>query len=68
MIMENVYITFEVTVAADQHWGGRREKAQCEIAIPREVLGSLDPGNIFSACLQAAIVEYDKPEKEESDK
>jgi len=60
---KNLFISFNVDVR-DEQWGGKRYSGQCEITVPRSVLDELDPGNIFQACLKAALVEYDKPDEE----
>lgn len=41
--------------------------AEAKIQGPREVLGNIDPGNIFVGVMRSAIANFDKVESEEED-
>jgi len=66
--METLYVTFTVEVADSQYsyQAQRRGRAVVEIQVPRTILESIDPGNLFVGAMQAALVNFDtSPEEEE---
>ena len=68
--MENLYVTFRVEVGVEEHsWrGGPHGNAEVKIQVPRSVLDSIDPGNLFVGTLQAALAALDSFEEEPEEK
>ena len=64
--MEILYVTFTVEVSDTEYsYQGKRGNAEVKIQIPRTILESIDPGNLFVGAMQAALVDFDKPEEED---
>ena len=63
--MEVLYVTFTVEVSDTEYsYQGKRGNAEVKIQIPRSILESIDPGNLFVGAMQAALAEFDSPESE----
>lgn len=64
--MENLYVTFTVEVADTEYaYQGKHGEAAVKIQIPRTILESIDPGNLFIGAMQAALVNLDNHEEED---
>jgi len=65
--VETLYVTFIVEVADSQYsyHSQRRGRAVVEIQVPRTILESIDPGNLFVGAMQAALANFDTPTEEE---
>jgi len=60
--MDKLYVTFQANVRDDEwkHGAGVRSgTAEIEMQVPRHVLLSIDPGNLFLGVLEAALNEFD---------
>lgn len=63
--VEKLYVTFTVEVRDSEYYRANRTgKAAVDIQVPRLILESINPGNLFIGALQAALVEFDTPEGE----
>jgi hypothetical protein len=66
--MENLYLRFTVHITNKEYSYGpdaKQGEASLSFSVPRPILGSLAPGNVFDLCLAAALQEYDKPKEVE---
>ena len=64
--MEVLYMTFTVEVSDTEYaYQGKRGDATVKIQIPRTILESIDPGNLFIGAMQAALVNFDNHEEED---
>lgn len=65
--MEILYVTFSVAVSDEEYsYRGKEGKAEVRIQVPRTILESIDPGNLFVGAMQAALSNFDTPESEEA--
>lgn len=63
--MENLYVSFTVEVSDHEYsYQERRGQSEVKIQVPREVLLAIDPGNLFTGALQAALANFDNFEEE----
>lgn len=63
--MSSLYVTFTAEVSDDEYsYRGKKGRAEVKIQVPREILGAIDPGNLFTGALQAALANFDKPEED----
>lgn len=70
--METVYVTFKVEVHDNEYGYQSDQKGEAEVKmqLTREILDSLDPGNIFIGALAVALTKFDQsgePKDEEKD-
>jgi len=67
--MDKLYVTFEVSVwdTEYKYQSEHKGRAKVTIQVPRIILDSIDPGNLFLGALQAALVEFDTPVVEEKE-
>lgn len=67
--MDKLYVSFKVTVCDSEHAYSSDQKgtAEVDIQVPRKILESIDPGNLFVGVLQAALAEFDAPRIEEEE-
>jgi arginase family enzyme len=65
---EKIYITFDVSVSDSSYSYNAKRKGNADLTLEttRQVLNSLDSGNILSSMLAGALAEFDKPEEEEA--
>jgi len=66
--MESLYVTFKVEVSNTEYlYQGQRGDAEMKLQVPRSMLENLDPSQLFSGILMAALTNYDKPDEEVED-
>lgn len=66
--MENLYVTFTVQVCDSKYsYSGRHANAEVIIQVPRQVLKSIDPGNLLIGVMQAALANFDAPPTDEDE-
>ena len=68
--MANIKIKFEVIAHFERSYSyDTMGNGHLEITLPEEVVGSIDPGNLFKLALESALVDMNekikKEEKEE---
>lgn len=66
--METLYVTFNVIVSDSKYtYSGKQGNAEVVIQVPRAILESINPGNLFIGAMQAALVNFDTPEPEDEE-
>ena len=57
--MENLYITFEVTINESAYQYDHRGKGECTMQMPRAILKQVSFDGIFTDLLGVALADYD---------
>lgn len=56
----NLWVTFTVEVSDSEYsYDGRRGISEVRVHLPRLVLESIDPGNLFVGAMMAALANFD---------
>lgn len=67
--MDKLYVKFKVSVCDSEYEysSDRKGTGEVDIQAPRNILDSIEPGNLFVGALQAALAEFDAPRIEEGE-
>ncbi len=65
--MENLYVTFEVTVRDDKYKYDPGGDGELTIQLPRHILEVIDISSLFNHVLEVALADYDAKKKGEDD-
>ena len=65
--MEKLYVIFSVQIRDTQYSYNATEEGEAELVLQttRELLNTLDAGNLFNSALQCAIVDFDTLKEED---